>query len=151
MITEISLNSFCYFDENRKALSCTRSVCQMSIPTKGSGCDFEIISQAFTLCHQLKLPSAALTEQRQQQHYAWALLAREVCVTDSLFLFTEAIGCAQTLVIGEERPVPQVQFHYKKDIEHQLNIYLTINLVQFKRLIKSWDGATCRCNVCLRN
>ena len=25
------------------------------------------------------------------------------------------------------------------------------NLVQFKRLIKSWDGATCRCNVCLRN
>ena len=25
------------------------------------------------------------------------------------------------------------------------------NLVQFKRLIKSWDGATCTCNVCLRN
>ena len=23
------------------------------------------------------------------------------------------------------------------------------NLVKFKRLIKSWDGATCRCNVCL--
>ena len=94
-----------------------RSVCQMSIPTKGSGCDCEIISQAFTLCHQLKLPSAALlTEQQQQQHYTWALLAREVCATDSLFLFPESIACAQTLVTGEERPVPHVQFHYKKDI-----------------------------------
>ena len=25
------------------------------------------------------------------------------------------------------------------------------NVVQFKRLIKSWDRATCRCNVCLQN
>ena len=83
---------------------------------KGFGYDCEIISQAFTLCHQLKLPSAALTERQQQQHYAWALIAREVCVTDSLFLFTESIACAQTLVTKEERPVPQVQFHYKKDI-----------------------------------
>ena len=115
MITEISLNSF-DFDENRKAFSCTRSVCQMSIPTKGSGYDCEIISQAFTLCHQLKLPSAALAEQQQQQHCAWALIAREVCATDSLFLCTGSIACTQPLVTGEERHVPQVQFHYKKDI-----------------------------------
>ena len=44
---------------------------------------------AVTLCHQLL---GGWTEQRQQQHYAWALLAREVCATNSLFLFQVSIS-----------------------------------------------------------